>query len=751
VPLAGPLDLDAFGRAVAAVIERHPLLRAVVTAGPAQTIRATRAVVVPFEDLGALPADARAAVLATRWAELRAARWDLAEGPLFRMRLCRVGPDRHEWILTAHHLVADAWSAWLVAGEVLLLHDAFRDGRPPALPAPAGTFAREVARGLAEPPDPWWDTSLDGLAQRPAPAGATGCEARVTLDAETWRRLRRYARRRARSPFVVVLAAFAEALQQVATSPDLLVSIALAGRDDPAMARVVGPFATGLPVRIGGRVDEDRVAAALDAALAHPSVAGVVTAGGGLARLGRYFLTWLDPAVIPGGAAVGRGAGAGPEVADAKATGAGAAGDARGPAVVAGEGGAVPPRGRGPDPVATAGLPGAPALHADWSAGRYHFDAGATGTEVLAAALVGDGLRIDLAGGACVGAVATALESRLRERCRADAALVVYLPDDVAGAAAPGSPLASRADGDGAGAIPLAPLRIETVEAGLGVSELVLLPISASRLADADLAAALAAAVACTDARVVALAGVLPALTGLGLRPLWEGGPLPTTGHAATVVAMLLTVEEALLRTGRRWSTLTVGFCGLGAIGRAVAALTTAVLGPPRRVLRSDPRLPGADDDLHDADWILAATSGGVALDVSALRPGTVVIDDSFPRAFDDRAGRARMEGARDVLLVGGGMLDAGPLDRRSPFPGADALRARFGARWLPGCHAEALLVAADPALGPTVGPVDLPRAHAMLAAVRRAGLRAAPLHLGSWEIPAAVIAGVRAAAGGDS
>ncbi|MDO9280725.1 MAG: energy-coupling factor ABC transporter permease, partial [Pseudomonadota bacterium] len=398
------------------------------------------------------------------------------------------------------------------------------------------------------------------------------------------------------------------------------------------------------------------------------SVAGI-GAGVGLARLGRYFLTWLDPALLPGGETT---------------------------------------------------------VRPDWANARTSFDAAGTGTEVLAAGIVGDGLRVDLSGGPLVERLAPALERRLRARCRVDAALIVYPPDGLDGA------------------VLAEPMRIESIDAPVGTSELVLLPIPAGRLAAADLSAAIAAAVRLTDARVVALAGMLPALTGLGLRPLWEGGPQLTTGHGATVVAMLLTLEEVLARTGRRWSALTVGYCGYGAIGRAVRDLAVHVLGPPARELRSDPRFAGADDDLRAADLVLAATSGGIALDVAALRPGTVVIDDSFPRAFDDTAARARMETHHDVLLVGGGLLDAGPLDRRSPFPGAAALRARYGARWLPGCHAEALLVATDPSLGPTLGPVDVARALAVLASVRRAGLRAAPLHLGGWEVPEEVVAGVR-------
>ena len=118
------------------------------------------------------------------------------------------------------------------------------------------------------------------------------------------------------------------------------------------------------------------------------------------------------------------------------------------------------------------------------------------------------------------------------------------------------------------------------------------------------------------------------------------------------------------------------------------------------------------------------------------MPPGTCVVDDSFPRCFVDADAIARMETHADVLLVHGGAIDAGPLVRRSPFPQAEALRAQFGADWLPGCHAELVLLAARPDVGPTRGVVTATRAAALERAARELGFRAAPLHLGPWRAP---------------
>ena len=678
VPVRGDLDEGALRRALDWVIQRHPLLRTTFHesfAGPVQrALAAAPPLPLQFDDLSALPRQAQGTALQARWEEEGAARYDMERWPLIRVRLCKLGEVDHQLVLGAHHIVADAWSAWLLAGEVLAAHDAFARGGAPALPPPAGSIADDLAP--APPDDGWWGRTLAGLDQESAPPRERTVERDLTLEPATWEQLQQQARHRGVSPFLMVYGACFQTLQQVLGVDDLVVATALSGRDGrEEMRGVVGPLAQGLPVRVRGPASVDAVARAFGEACAHadasPATLAAAAGPGGVRQIGRFFLSWLDPAAVPG-----------------------------------------------PDT----------GTSIDWAAGRYRFATLATDTEVMVGALASEGLHLNLHGSELVDRVAPVLRQRLEDLARVDAVLVVYAPDGVE--------------------LPVTdPVVVERVDSALGSSELVLLPLRASELASTpDLDDQVRRALGHTRARVTALAGMLPALTGLGARDL--GGEVLTTGHAATAVAMVRSLQRALERTGVAWGDLTVGVLGYGSIGRAVMALAEHVLGPPARVLIRDPGHPESVEDLREAQWIVGATSGGRALDVAALAPGTVVVDDSFPRAFDDGDAVARMRSRRDVLLVGGGMLDAGPLRRSSPFPQAEALRARYGAEWLPGCHAEALLVAREPELGPTIGPVDLPRALRVWEAALRAGLRAAPLHLGAWEIPDEVIEGVQSASG---
>jgi len=690
VPVVGQLDPEAMQRALEWLVARHPLLRSSFheqRGRPLQRIHHAMPPRLQWEDLSRLPKPHSSRALEQRWSEEALVHYHPQEGPLFRFRVCRLSRDLHQVLVGAHHMLADAWSAWLMLGELFAAHDAYRAGAAPALPPSPAAF-HEIE---SWPPVPehaaWWREALQDLQQDPAGGRATDMQRRLSLDPGAWDSLRHRARAQAASPFLVVLTAFFKALHRCLDSDDLLVSTALAGRDpsDARLARVVGPFARALPIRVRGTPELEGVRRALASAAAHDGAppASIVAAAGadGLARLGRFFVSWMDPTAVP-----------------------------------------RPPSN----------------LQPSFGEGRYRFATRSTDTEIMLAAVVENGLQLSLQGGPLIERLVPLLQRELDRLTAVDAALVVYAP--------PGVELPTRE-----------PLVVERVDCALASSQLVLAPLRAEQLEPgAELDGALGRALDLSPARVAALAGMLPALSGLASRPLGCASPhgdrrtLLTSGHAATVAAMQLTLELALEALDRRWSRLRVGVLGYGSIGRSVLALARHRLGEPAQLRIVDPRYEHGVPELGAVDLILGASSGGRTVVVQDLAAGTIVVDDSFPRAFDDAAARERMLQRRDVLLLSGGGLDAGPLVRSSPFPQAPALRRRYGDRWLPGCHAEAILLAARPSLGPTVGPVTLQRALHTLDLIGEVGWGAPPLHLGSWLVPEDLLRSLGSAGLGD-
>ena len=60
--------------------------------------------------------------------------FDLAAGPLLRVRLLRLGADDHVVCVTMHHIVSDGWSSSVLIAELSELYRAAVAGEPPALP-----------------------------------------------------------------------------------------------------------------------------------------------------------------------------------------------------------------------------------------------------------------------------------------------------------------------------------------------------------------------------------------------------------------------------------------------------------------------------------------------------------------------------------------------------------------------------------------------------------------------------------------
>ncbi|MFF8510519.1 amino acid adenylation domain-containing protein [Streptomyces sp. NPDC015492] len=906
----GPLRPEVFQQAVDVCVARHPMLRTVFPAGMRppvqQELPPGLRLPVAFETL------AEPDLLAARIAEERARRFETWTWPLLRLRVLTLGPDEHALVVHAHHLIGDGYSVTLLGRELLAAYDRVLRGEPGELPPLRGTF-RDHVRSLRDRAASTGDASgvvLVGRSERadrlarpysrpvlgaqtaersPAEGSAAVGPHRstgFTLDTAVVSALRRCATGAGTTLFAPVLTAYYRTLADATGQADLILGLAVSGRDDthPDAHLAFGPYAAAVPLRPGGGRDlrpgagtgspagpgtggptfaEDlrAVVAEVEAARSQgvPPLGG---GGGGLPSTAQFFFTFLDFSAL------------GPMSGDT--------------------------------------------LRVRWDETDAELAPPPVGTDTfLAVRPVGEGrLRVTLRASATAfpddtafAAFAEALRGAMAA-CDAapedvrpfahdahpargvlDSALVGYLPPPAQLSALAGG-LRTGDGTEAAGGDPRAWLRealfpgghprlVEEIDTPLGRSGFVCLPLFADELASTpDLAARTARAVehaASLGARSVSLAGMIPSLTayGFGVLRETEGPTAVTTGHAATAVSVVKTVHAALARTGRtRAGTggfdvaegrdaaadpqgavgagspggvgshgehddlsalgdlgdlgdLTVAVVGLGSIGSSsLELLLTLAPAPPARLILCDvegsaARLRALAEDLtgrglagdvevhesgasglpaavYAADLLVTAVSGGRAvLDVSRLRPGTIVVDDSFPHCFDTAEALARMRERRDVLIVGGGLLSVGapgpvgadgsgepggrgggaPDGRAAPGsptgpstagPGEAVVRrtapglppavaAGYAARsWLPGtvasCRLESLLHAADPELPLVHGLVDARLARAYWRGMAAAGVTAGPLHLLGHAVAAEDddLAGFPARRGGD-
>ncbi|HYG63509.1 MAG TPA: condensation domain-containing protein, partial [Thermoanaerobaculia bacterium] len=282
VPVAlrveGYLGIVLLAKSLAALAQRHEALRTVfpaVEGSPMQVIRDTPDVQLPLIDLSGLPG-AGLGELVRRLATEEAGRpFRLADGPLLRATVLRLGPQDHAVLLTLHHIVSDAWSMGVLVRELTALYEAYGAGRAtplrelPALPVQYADFAswqRGWLQGeTLEREIAYWRGQLAGLPPllelpvdhpRPAVRSLRGAALPVRLPADLAPRVRAFSRQEGATPFMVLLATFQGLLSRYSGQPDLAVGTPIAGRNHLETEGLIGFFVNTLVLRLRADLSE---------------------------------------------------------------------------------------------------------------------------------------------------------------------------------------------------------------------------------------------------------------------------------------------------------------------------------------------------------------------------------------------------------------------------------------------------------------------------------------------------------------
>jgi len=268
IAIRGALDVAALERVFQELLRRHEVLRSrfveregsvVAEIGPAGDFR------LEPEDVPGSTASERERE-AMRIAQLEAKRpFDLATGPILRVRLLRLGPERHMLLFTNHHIVSDAWSAGVLFGELTDLYAAFSSGRPSPLPElliQYGDFAawqRDWLRGeVLEGQLDYWRRQLEGApavlelptdSPRPVLQSFEGELESVRFSPELSAALRELSRRSGVTLFMTLLAAYQTLLFRYTRQSDILVGTPIANRNSPDIENLLGFFVNTLVLR----------------------------------------------------------------------------------------------------------------------------------------------------------------------------------------------------------------------------------------------------------------------------------------------------------------------------------------------------------------------------------------------------------------------------------------------------------------------------------------------------------------------
>ncbi len=269
--LTGPFDLDLFRDALGDLADRHEALRSTPDRdGLTQTIRPAIEPPLSVDDASADNEAAQAIRVERARRDQVTSPFDLADGPLVRCKVIRLGHEQHLVLLTVHHIIADGWSCGVLLRDLGELYAARKAGVT-ALLEPAqqlGDFVSFMGQpdqrdARAEARDYWLKLYGGALprvefpSDRPRPNRRDYSAQRVeiALDPKVVADLRRAALDNGTTLFASLIGGFAAYLTRLTGVADNPIGFSAAGQPLMGGKGLVGHCVNFLPLRLSTDLD----------------------------------------------------------------------------------------------------------------------------------------------------------------------------------------------------------------------------------------------------------------------------------------------------------------------------------------------------------------------------------------------------------------------------------------------------------------------------------------------------------------
>src|SRR6266542_4414959 len=268
ISLKGCLHVQALEQSVDEILKRHESLRAnfiSVKGRPLQIINPATATLLPIEDLRALTESGREKCV-RQMAEAEVARpFNLAEGPLWRIKLTRLAEEEHVIFFTIHHIIADYWSITLFVNELAYIYEALLTGTRAELPELRMRYADFIYRQRQSLQSDsyqyhlsFWKKYLEtvpppliqlegGMVSKLQPFQRGHCF--FDLSPDTYESLRKLSCDEAVTLFTILLAGFKLTLHCFFGREDIIVGCPVKGRPDSSTEDLIGYFAHPMVIR----------------------------------------------------------------------------------------------------------------------------------------------------------------------------------------------------------------------------------------------------------------------------------------------------------------------------------------------------------------------------------------------------------------------------------------------------------------------------------------------------------------------
>ncbi|WKB55582.1 amino acid adenylation domain-containing protein [Eleftheria terrae] len=266
--LRGALDPAALQAALDRIVQRHEALRTrfeVMDGQPVQRIARSGRFTLLHHDLSGAPGTLE------HWVAAEAeAPFDLAQGPLVRGRLLRLGEQDHVLLLTMHHIISDGWSLGVLTGELSELYRAYavqglahQVDPLPALPVQYADYAvwqREWLAGEVQQRQlAFWREQLASApalvtlpTDRPRPAvqDYRGQSLPVEFSPELSAALKALSQRHGTTLYMTLLAAWGALVARLAGQDEVVIGTPVANRTRAEVEPLIGFFVNTLALKL---------------------------------------------------------------------------------------------------------------------------------------------------------------------------------------------------------------------------------------------------------------------------------------------------------------------------------------------------------------------------------------------------------------------------------------------------------------------------------------------------------------------
>jgi amino acid adenylation domain-containing protein len=195
--------------------------------------------------------------------------FDLAHGPLLRVKLLRLGEQEHVLVVTMHHIISDGWSTGVMVREFSRLYEAYTRGEGSSLEelqiqyGDYTVWQREWLQGEGmEEHLGYWKQQLAGVealdlpteGKRRGQGNTAGGSVSWEFSEELSRELNRLGRRHGATLFMTLLGGWQLLLSRYSGQQDVAVGTVIANRNRVEMEGLIGLFVNTLVLRtdVGG-------------------------------------------------------------------------------------------------------------------------------------------------------------------------------------------------------------------------------------------------------------------------------------------------------------------------------------------------------------------------------------------------------------------------------------------------------------------------------------------------------------------